>query len=508
MLTRVSRREFIAGAVAGAAAVSSPSLRAMMRVQPGAAADLLEMSAVDAVAAMTKGDVTAERYASALLARCEAAKALNAFITMEPERVLQAARDADRRRTSGARLGPLHGLPIPIKDSINTKDLPTSGGTRALRAFRAKADAPIVKALIDAGAIVQGKTNLHELSFGWTSSNLAFGAVRNPYDPARIPGGSSGGTAVAVASRMAPLGVAEDTEGSIRVPAAMCGIAGLRPTTGRYNSTGVVPISARFDQVGPHARSVADLVLFDGVITGEARTLAPANLKGVKLAVVRDYHYSDLAPDVERMTAEALQKLRDAGVVIVEIAMPDLGRLIDITTIPIQLHEVVPALKQYLAEHETGVTFEMVFEQLSSDVKGIFTLAVLPRATSAAAEQGYRAAVDTHLPRIREMFREQFAASGATAIIFPTTMVPPVTIGTNAVSIRGKSVPFQTAISRNIAPGGTASLPGLVLPAGLTAGGLPVSLELDGPVGSDRALLSLGLSVERVLGRIAAPKIG
>ena len=220
-MTRVSRRELIAGAAAGAAAVSSPSLRAMMRAQPGAAADLLEMSAVDAVAAMTKGDITAERYASVLLARCEAAKALNAFITIEPERVLQAARDADRRRTSGARLGPLHGLPIPIKDSINTKDLPTSGGTRALGAFRAKADAPIVKSLIDAGAIVQGKTNLHELSFGWTSNNLAFGAVRNPYDPTRIPGGSSGGTAVAVASRMAPLGVAEDTEGSIRVPAAM-----------------------------------------------------------------------------------------------------------------------------------------------------------------------------------------------------------------------------------------------------------------------------------------------
>src|SRR5262249_43259570 len=162
-----------------------------------------------------------------LLARAQHCAKLNAFITLEPDTVLEAARAADQKRASGAELGALHGLPIPIKDSVNTKDYPTTGGTPALRYFRPESDAPLVHALRSAGAVVMGKTNLHELSFGWTSNNLAFGAVHNPYDPTRVPGGSTGGTAAAIAARIAPLGVAEDTEGSIRVPAALCGIVGL-----------------------------------------------------------------------------------------------------------------------------------------------------------------------------------------------------------------------------------------------------------------------------------------
>src|SRR5205085_10496576 len=142
-----------------------------------------------------------------------------------------------------------------------------------LREFRARAEARAVARLKGAGAFVLGKTNLHELSFGWTSNNLAFGPVRNPYDPGRIPGGSTGGTAAAVAARMAPLGVAEDTQGSVRVPAALCGICGFRPTTGRYPTAGTAPITPLFDQIGPHARDVADLALFDRVMTGDDRPI-------------------------------------------------------------------------------------------------------------------------------------------------------------------------------------------------------------------------------------------
>ena len=197
-------------------------------------AQLLGLSAGEAVARMSRGEVTVEHYASVLLERCRHASALNAFITLEPDQVLEAARACDRHRQKGGKTGPLFGLPIPVKDSVNTRDYPTTAGTPALRHFRPAEDAPVVKALKGGGAIVLGKTNLHELSFGYTCNNLAFGAVHNPYDPRRIPGGSSGGTAVAIAAHMAPLGVAEDTEGSIRVPAALCGISGFRPTTGRY----------------------------------------------------------------------------------------------------------------------------------------------------------------------------------------------------------------------------------------------------------------------------------
>ena len=146
-----------------------------------------------------------------------------------------------------------------------------------------------------------GKTNLHELSLGWTSNNATFGAVHNPYDPERVPGGSSGGSAVAVAARMAPLAIAEDTLGSIRIPSTMCGLAGFRPTYGRYPDDGIMPLSnSKFDQVGPVARSVEDLALFDTAITGEATPLSAVDLKGVRIGVA-DYFMSDLDPEVERV---------------------------------------------------------------------------------------------------------------------------------------------------------------------------------------------------------------
>jgi mandelamide amidase len=504
----VSRREFIVGAsaaVVGAVGCRSQGPSTAPEVN---SAELLELSAVDAVARLARGDITAERYASALLAQCERRKPLNAFITLQGEKVLEAARAADRRRNSGAKLGPLHGLPIPVKDSVNTKDLPTTGGTPALRGFLPKEDAPIVRTLLDAGAILLGKTNLHELSFGWTSNNLAFGAVHNPYDPKRIPGGSSGGTAVAVATRMAPLGIAEDTEGSIRVPAAMCGIAGLRPTTTRYPSTGVVPISTLFDQVGPHARSVGDLALFDSVVTGDWSPIRPAELKGVKLGVDRGYWFSGLDGEVKRIANEAFRKLQDAGVELVEAEVSELSRLIELTTGPIQSHDVLYTLTKYLKDYAVGVTFEEVVARASADVKRDFERYVLPGGKFFIAEAVYQAARDIHLPKLKKNFADYFARTGVAAIVFPATMVPPTLIGQDeAVMIGGKKVAFETAVARNIASGSTASLPGLVLPAGLTSSGLPIALEFDGPTGSDRALLALGASVERLLGHIAGPTL-
>jgi len=379
------------------------------------AAALVALGAAEAVARISHGDISAERYAAALLERCAAGKALNAFITLEPDAVLEAARRCDRERRKGPRPGALFGLPIPLKDCVNTRDFPTTAGTPALRHFRPAADAPIVTALLRAGAIVLGKTNMHELGYGWTSNNQAFGAVRNPYDPTRIPGGSSGGTAAAIAARMAPLGVAEDTNGSIRVPAALCGIMGLRPTTGRYPTHGCVPLSAVFDQVGPHARMVADLALFDSVAAGDWRPLQPQPLREVRLGVVRDYWYRDLDPEVERITSAAL----------------GLSRL----------------------------------------------------------------------------YRDYFSRTGVAAIVFPTTVVPALPIGAEGeVRIGSRRVSLFTALARNITPASTTGLPGLVLPAGLTSSGLPVSIELDAAAGSDRALLALGMSVAEVLGSLPPPR--
>lgn len=495
MDSAVSRRGFIVAASVAASGIAAA---------PGGPT-LLEMSAGEAVAAMRKGEMTAEHYATALLAQCERGKALNAFITLDREGVREAARAADKQRKAGGKSGLLHGLPIPVKDSINTKDLRTTAGTPALRDFHPKEDAPVVRKLREAGAIVLGKTNLHELSLGWTSNNQAFGAVHNPYDATRIPGGSSGGTAVAIASRMAPLGVAEDTEGSIRVPAALCGIAGFRPTTGRYPSSGVVPISALFDQVGPHARSVADLGLFDTVMTGEAGPLR-GTLKGLKLGVARGYFWGGLDPEVERIANLALQKLRDAGVQLVEGDVEELAALVQRTVSPIQIHDVLHTLPKYLQDSGAGVTLDQVVGQSSSDLKAFFAR-VLPGGRGFVTEEVYRAAVDTHLPRMKENYKAYFARTGVAAIVFPATMTPATKIGQDEVMIGEKKLSFSVAISRNIAPGSTAGIPGLILPAGLTQSGLPVSLELDGPAGSDRALLAIGAEVEKLLGRLPAPQL-
>jgi indoleacetamide hydrolase len=472
----------------------------------GDTAALCDLSATDAVAHMSQGSLSAERYAQALLTRCQAAHALNAFITLEPARVLEDARARDRDRLAGVKPGPLFGLPIPVKDSVNTKDYATTAGTPALRDFHPADDAPVVKALRGAGAVVLGKTNLHELSFGWTSNNLAFGAVHNPYDLARIPGGSSGGTAAAIAARLAPLGVAEDTEGSIRVPAALCGIAGFRPTTGRYSTRGCVPISPLFDQVGPHARSVADLVLFDSVAANDWQKQDAVRLDGLRLGVVRDYWFTELDPEVERLTDLALAKLKHAGAHIVETQLPGLASLIDLTTDAVQNHDVRLALANYLREYGTGLDLETLVSRASPDIQSVFRSDVLPGGANFVSEAVYAAARYQYLPALRTLYREYFARTNVAAMVFPATLVPAPRIGEErTVEVRGRPMPFETAVARNIAPGSTAGLPGLVLPVGLTHGGLPVAIEFDAPAGSDRALLALGHSAEAVLGRLPAP---
>jgi mandelamide amidase len=495
----------MAMSAAGAKTAALP-MKDATRTGAASAADLVNLGAVEAVAHMSQGAFTSERYAEALLARCRSAQALNAFIALEPARVLEDARARDRERLAGAKSGPLFGLPIPVKDSVNTREYATTGGTPALRHFRPAKDAPVVASLRAAGALVLGKTNLHELSFGWTSNNLAFGPVRNPYDLARIPGGSSGGTAAAIAARLAPLGIAEDTEGSIRVPAAFCGIAGFRPTTGRYPTQGCVPISPLFDQVGPHARSVADLALFDSVVAGDWQKLEAPPFAGLRLGVVRDYWFTELDPEVERLTQLALARLEDAGAQIVETALPGLAALINRTTDAVQNHDVRIALPRYLKEYGAGIGFDALIAQASPDIQRVFRSDVLPGGANFVTEAAYAAARDQYLPALRRLYRDYFARTGVAAMVFPTTLVPAPRIGEETtVEVRGRPLPFDTAVARNIAPGSTAGLPGLVLPVGLTQGGLPVAIELDTAAGSDRALLALGLGVERLLETLPAP---
>jgi mandelamide amidase len=502
MICPTSRRAFLA--TAAASATGTLLGRSAHAMEPAATRPLTDLDAMEAVTALRRGELEAESYAAALLARARQCAALNAFVTLQPESVLEAARQADRLRRSGAPLGPLHGLPVPVKDSVNTRDLPTTAGTPALRTFQPRTDAAVVARLRAAGAIVMGKTGIHELSFGWTSNNLAFGAVRNPYDASRVPGGSSGGTAAAIAARMAPLGVAEDTQGSIRVPAAFCGIAGFRPTTGRYPNEGTAPITPLFDQVGPHARSVDDLVLFDTVVADAREPIGQVELRGLRLGIDPVF-FEALDPEVARITDAALKRLRDAGVILLESPVTELRKLLALTTAQIQLHDVIPSLDLYLKAHGAGIDSAALIAEASSDIREAFASFGVPGAPAHVSAADYRAARDVHLPALRDAFARWFAETGAAALVFPTVQIPAAPIGQATVDIGGMPVSFDEAAGRNIASGSTAGLPGLVLPSGLTRDGLPVSLELDGPARGDRRLLAIGRAVEQVLGRLPAP---
>jgi Asp-tRNA(Asn)/Glu-tRNA(Gln) amidotransferase A subunit family amidase len=253
---------------------------------------------------------------------------------------------------------------------------------------------------------------------------------------------------------------------------------------------------------------MADIALFDRIATGDMRALDRVPLQGVRLAVARGYWFDGLDPEVERITNEALSKLRAAGVIIVEAEVPGVRELIERSADLVVDHDVRVELTRYLAVNGAKVGFDEVVDRASPDIRAIFEHEVLPGSPAFVSESAYQTAVKVYLPRLRRTFRDYFARTGASALVFPTTMVTAPRIGDEGeLNVRGGKVSFDVAIGRNIAPGSRAGLPGLVISAGIAADGLPVALEFDGPAGTDRALLALGVSIEQVLGHMPPPHI-
>jgi indoleacetamide hydrolase len=468
--------------------------------------ELAEHSMRAAATLLRDGDVTAEAYAEALLARCARAAHLNAFISLEPDKVREAARAADLRRRRGERAGPLAGIPLALKDNLDTVDHPTTGGTPGLAGNRPKRNAPIVEALLSAGAIVLGKANMHELAYGVTNNNACCGPARNPYDLERIPGGSSGGTGVAIGARLAPAGIGSDTGGSVRIPAAHCGVAGFRPTTLRWSQAGIVPISHTRDTAGPLARSVDDCMLLDGIVTGGPTEVAAASLRGLRIGVPRGHFWENLDAELGQLLEGALARLSDAGAVLVEGDIADVGALDGAAGFPIALYETVHDLDRYLAEHDTGLDYASFVRQTKSpDVKGILESLI---GAGAVPEAAYREALGTHRPALQERYRRYFREQGVELMAFPTTPMPATRIGEDeTVAVNGVSVPTFATHIRNTSPGSVAGIPGLSLPAGMTKAGLPVGLEIDGAEGSDLRVLEIGIAIEAVLPKLPAPHI-
>lgn len=467
--------------------------------------DRIALTATGALAAMGEGKLSSAELTATLVERCQRHAQLNAFIHFAPEAAKAAAEASDKRRKVG-KAGALEGVPLVLKDNIDTASMPTTGGTPALKNHRPKKDSPVAARLIAAGAVIIGKTNLHELAYGITNNNAAFGPARNPYDPTRIPGASSGGTGVAVAARMAPAGLGSDTGGSVRIPAALCGIFGLRPTLLRWPQEGIVPISHTRDTPGPLARSMNDLVLLDGVITGGALTEAPADLKGLRLGVPRGHFWESLHADTARIAEETLALLKKAGVVLVEADIPDVAALDNAAGFPIALYETVVDLDKYLAGHETGLDFRKVVAEVASpDVKGILSSLL---GEMAVPEPAYREALTVHRPKLQQAYADYFKRERVEAVIFPTTPLPAAKIGEDETTmLNGVAVPTFATFIRNTGPGSVAGIPGLAIPAGLTPAGLPVGMELDAPAGTDRRLLAIGRALEPLLPKLPPPRL-
>jgi Asp-tRNA(Asn)/Glu-tRNA(Gln) amidotransferase A subunit family amidase len=467
---------------------------------------LTELGAAEAAAAIRAGDVSGQALVEALLDRCARAAPLNAFISLDPDAVRAAARDADQRRRRGERLGALHGVPLVLKDNFDTADFPTTAGTPALAAHRPRRNGAVVQRLLDAGALILGKANMQELAFGPTSNNAAFGPVHNPYDRSRIPGGSSGGTGAAVAARLAPAGLGTDTGGSVRVPASLSGVVGFRPTTLRWPQEGIVPISHTRDTAAPLARCVADCVLLDGIVAGGAMSLSAISLKGLRLGVPHGYFWENLDAEVETILADTLAQLAAAGVVLVEGDMDDVAALDAAAGFPIALYEFVTDFNRYLAGHATGLDFAGVAARVKSPAVKKVVDGLL--GADAVPEPVYREALIKHRPALQDAYRRYFREQGVAAMVFPTTPLAAAKIGEDeTVVLNGRPAPTLPTYIRNLGPGSAAGLPGLSVPAGMTRAGLPVGIAIDGPEGHDQELLTIGLALESLLPRLPAPDL-
>lgn len=452
----------------------------------------------EAVRALENGDFSAETYVGALLERARQHSDFNAFITIEEEAVVTAAREADKARASGASR-PLLGVPLGVKDSYLTSNLRTTLGVSNLKDYVPSRDAEVVSAIKEAGAIVFGKNNLVEMSFGLTGDNNPYGQVKNPRAPNRVSGGSSSGSAAAVAAGIVPAAFGGDTIGSIRVPASLCGVVGFKPTTGRWPRTGVAPISHVLDTTGIFARSVEDCEIIDQVVT-KTPTATPtglSGLKGVRFAYAPKQYLDLVDPEVEGRFNDVVHRLRDSGAEIIEIDLgEEFSALADTTTWSIFFRDTMDAISGFLKDNGIPTSFEEIYRDLKPGLKEAWQHHVLSSGSKWLSEDGYRAVLASDRPKLQWLFSDAFATSGAEALLLPTTPCTAPEIGKeNQFLIAGREVTFA-ALAKNTVPASGAGLPGISLPMGNSGNGLPIGLEIDAPFGGDRKLLSLARRVE------------
>ncbi|MFI9485857.1 amidase [Promicromonospora sp. NPDC052451] len=473
---------------------------------------------LDQAAAIGRGDLSSLELTRAYLERIDALDGpdgLNAFILSRGQDALAEATRLDRLRAQGGPLGPLHGVPLAVKDNLFTAGTTTSNGTALLESFIPDHDATAVRQLRRAGAVVLGKTNLHESSFGITSNNPHYGAVRNPYDPLRIPGGSSGGSAAAVAARLCSAAIGSDTGGSVRIPAALCGVVGLKPTLGRVSRGRMFGLSWTCDVVGPIARTVADAVALLRVISSGPDTLDPdarhgppgtdvpeslataiGCLRGARIGIPDGFFAADNTPDVDRVLARTYRTLEDAGAVLVPVTVEGVEAATAqgfVTVVPEAVVLTERALRT--AGIDGGIVAHL--DRFGADVRAALGAQVGPEPEPVPAFQYAKVQAAT-LPALRRAFADTFTTVDVLLTATTPATAVPITQDTTMRHNGRSAGTFETFVRYTYGIS-MAGLPAVSLPAGTDAAGLPVGVQLVGPRWGEATLVRIAHALENAV---------
>jgi aspartyl-tRNA(Asn)/glutamyl-tRNA(Gln) amidotransferase subunit A len=404
---------------------------------------------------------------------------LNAFITVTQEAARIQAQRLDHELANGRDRGPLHGIPIAHKDLISTNGVRTTSGSKLFRDNIPTADAPIVETLTSAGAVMVGKTGLHEIAYGITSDNPHFGTIRNPRDPARIPGGSSGGAGAAVATSMAYIATGTDTGGSIRIPASFCGVVGLKPTYGLVDRSGIQPLGVSLDHIGPLTRTVADAgIAFEAMADGDRRLRpAPASRKDIRIGLPENFYFDHIASEVRDAVQNAAQVAERFGAQVTPVKVPDIDALNDVGRV-ILLAEASAMYEPYFSRRE----------DFGADVLALLDQGRLVPATDYVNAQ-----------RIRKMLVSEFYSlfSSIDCLLTPTTPTTAPLIGQKQVELDGEMMDTRLATTRLVRGINVLGFPALSMPCGNSANGLPIGMQLIGRPFEEKTLLALAEVLER-----------
>jgi aspartyl-tRNA(Asn)/glutamyl-tRNA(Gln) amidotransferase subunit A len=454
---------------------------------------LLDLTLVDAAALIGRRDVSPVELVDACLERIEATNdVLRAYISVYADAARTVAKAQESMLAAGVRLGPLHGIPIALKDNVALAGLPTTAGSKILADWIPDEDATVAARLKGAGAVIVGKTNMHEFAWGGTTANPHYGFCRNPWDTERFPAGSSGGSGAAVAARTCLGAIGTDTGGSIRLPSSVNGITGIRPTIGRVSNHGVVPLAWSMDTVGPMARSVHDCALMFGVVAGhdpkdDGSAAVPTadytadlrlGVRRLRIGVIPGYFFDHLQPAVLESVQAALSTLEELGAVVVDVDVEHIHGNIS-AQLTVESCEPSTYHQGWLRERP---------EDYGDDVRLLLELGELHLATHYLQAQRYRTV-------LRRQFLDAF--KHVDVFICPTLPFTATPIGETTVAIEeGVEEDMLSAIMQYTGVPSLTGLPSLAVPCGFDGDGLPIGMQVIGRPFDEATLFRVGAAYQ------------